>query len=81
MIALDGKDDGAHIVPRYLTTKQAAEYLGAKPKQLESWRYQGCGPKYVKKSARFLRYDVCDLDAWMAQGRIENTAQEPEEHE
>jgi predicted DNA-binding transcriptional regulator AlpA len=60
--------------PRYLDTVQAAAYLGITRKQLESWRSLGCGPAYCKVG-RLVRYSVADLDAWMAERRVLNTAQ------
>ena len=48
-----------------LTTEQAAALLGLKPRALESWRYRGCGPIYVRVSARSIRYRKSDLDAWI----------------
>jgi predicted DNA-binding transcriptional regulator AlpA len=60
--------------PRYLDTVQAAAYLSITRKQLESWRSLGCGPAY-SKVGRLVRYAVADLDAWMAERRVLNTAQ------
>lgn len=39
--------------PRYLTPKQAADYLGLSPKTLEKWRAAGTeGPPFVKMGAK-----------------------------
>lgn len=59
----------------YLTTTQAAAYLGFSRKQLEHWRSAGCGPTYIKVG-RHVRYRRGDLDAWMDERRLSNTAQE-----
>ena len=48
----------------WLTTAQAAEYLGATQGTLKTWRATGCGPKYHGKH-RFVRYHMDDLDAFM----------------
>jgi excisionase family DNA binding protein len=61
--------------PEYLNTTQAAAYLGFTRKNLEHWRSAGCGPAYFKVG-RHVRYGRTDLDAWMAQRRLSNTAQE-----
>lgn len=54
-----------------LTTKQAAAYLGLKPNTLDVWRckrvrYQ---PPYLKLG-RAIRYELADLDAWLAANRF-----------
>lgn len=53
------------ITPKYLTTKQAAEYCGTSKKTLEQLRHNGTGPQFIKRSHKLLRYRVEDLDAWM----------------
>jgi len=47
----------------YLTTKQAAHYLGLSPRTLEKMRTKGIGPKYYRVG-RGVRYLVRDLDEW-----------------
>lgn len=47
-----------------LTEQQAAEYLAVSRKTLQSWRYLGGGPKFVKMGAA-VRYRLADLNAWM----------------
>jgi len=61
--------------PEYLSTSQAAAYLGFTRKNLEHWRSAGCGPTYFKVG-RHVRYGRRDLDAWMGERRLANTAQE-----
>ena len=46
----------------WLTTREAAAYLGIKPRTLESWRAQGKGPAAVQKGKLF-HYHIRDLDA------------------
>ena len=48
-----------------LNEKQAAEFLGLKPRTLQAWRWSGGGPKYVRLSARAVRYRQSDLDAFV----------------
>jgi len=48
-----------------LTTPAAARVLGHSPRSLESWRYRGGGPRFVRVSARSVRYRLADLEAWI----------------
>ena len=45
-----------------LTTGQAAAWLGYTERMLEARRLRGGGPKYVRISARAVRYRFCDLE-------------------
>jgi len=49
--------------PKFLNSKQAAEYLGLKPNTLAKMRVFGNGPKYRKHGFRVL-YALDDLNAW-----------------
>lgn len=51
---------------RYLTPKEAAEYIGVTVRTLEAWRHRGGGPRYALISNRLCRYQVAHLDAFMA---------------
>ena len=46
-----------------LAPKQAAEYLGIKPRTLEVHRYRGTGPRY-RKIGRLVRYTGADLQEY-----------------
>ncbi|MGE0420730.1 MAG: helix-turn-helix domain-containing protein [Reyranellaceae bacterium] len=50
---------------RFLKTDEAAEYLSVSAPSLELWRTQGRGPAYTKMD-KGVRYDVRDLDSFMA---------------
>jgi len=52
---------------RLLTTAEAAEYIGSTAQTLEGWRARRKGPRFVKPSAKFVRYRIADLDEWAAQ--------------
>jgi hypothetical protein len=57
---------GATVQDRMLTTAEAAEYLGKKPRTLQNWRNNlHTGPRYsgVRNG---IRYRISDLDAWVA---------------
>ena len=71
--ALIQEDRHAALLPEYLDTVGAAQYLSVTRKQLEHWRSGGCGPVY-SKLGRLVRYSRRDLDAWMAEKRIRNTS-------
>ena len=58
-----------------LTTKQAAEYLNLAPATLEKWRCTGGGPRFIRYSARCIRYTKNDLDGWQAQRFAASTSQ------
>lgn len=60
--------------PGWFDTHQAAAYLMVTRKQLEHWRSSGGGPPF-SYIGRHVRYSRVDLDAYMAQRRVENTAQ------
>ena len=46
-----------------LTPKQAAEYLGIKPRTIEVHRCRGTGPRY-RKIGRLVRYTGTDLQEY-----------------
>ncbi len=48
-----------------LTEVDAAAYLNLTRRALQAWRYQGRGPRYVKISARAVRYRPEDLESWV----------------
>jgi predicted DNA-binding transcriptional regulator AlpA len=58
-----------------LTTQQAAKYLTLSPATLEKWRCTGGGPRFIRYSARCIRYAQNDLDSWLAQRMAANTSQ------
>jgi hypothetical protein len=52
---------------RWLTTKEAAAYMGIPMNTLRWMRYVGVGPNFYKPRGRAL-YDVGDLDTFMESG-------------
>jgi len=48
-----------------LTSREAAEFLRLEPRTLESWRGRGIGPKFLRYSARCVRYRLKDLQDWV----------------
>lgn len=59
---------------RYFTTEEAAEYLKMSKGFLDKARHYGGGPAFVRVSARAIRYDRADLDAWMSERRAASCA-------
>jgi len=47
----------------FLSTAQAAFYIGLSRRTLEKMRLAGGGPKY-RKHGRYVRYHIDDLNAW-----------------
>ncbi len=64
---------------KYLTSRQAAEYLRLSPRTLETMRWRGSGPPFAKygdgRSARVV-YDRERLDQWVASRTRESTSTE-----
>jgi hypothetical protein len=49
----------------FITTTQAAAYIGSAPGVMLNWRSQRRGPRYYGKND-FVRYRISDLDLWMS---------------
>lgn len=58
---------------RYLSEKQAADYLGLSDKTLQRYRGNGQGPQYVKCGGRVI-YDLHDCDGWMESQKVRSTS-------
>ena len=52
----------------FLSTEQAAFYLGLSPRRLQQMRAAACGPAF-RRHSRFIRYHIDDLDAWSEMSR------------
>lgn len=63
----------AALPPRFLRTKEAAEFLGLSPRTLEKHRTYGTGPSYRKLGGRVV-YAVDDLEAWADRGAVSSTS-------
>jgi excisionase family DNA binding protein len=50
---------------QWLTTLEAADYLGKTAKAMQMMRYQHSGPAY-QRNGNTVRYKSTDLDAWLA---------------
>jgi predicted DNA-binding transcriptional regulator AlpA len=54
---------------RYLNSHEAAEYLGVGHSTLSIHRMKGTGPKFIKWGMN-VRYDLLELDRWMAEHAV-----------
>jgi predicted DNA-binding transcriptional regulator AlpA len=55
--------------------KQAAVLLGYTVRALQNWRVRGGGPKFVKVSARSIRYRRSDLINWIEARTVSHTSE------
>ncbi len=58
---------------KYLSTREAAEYLGLSARTLDRYRVSGEGPVFHRFGGR-VRYTRADLDAWAVARRRASTA-------
>lgn len=58
-----GKKQVKEVNPLYMTTYEAADFLGFTAGTLRVWRSQGKGPNYYKVGSA-VRYEMDDLEAW-----------------
>lgn len=47
----------------FLSTEQAAFYLGLSARRLQAMRRAGTGPSF-RRHSRYVRYHIDELDAW-----------------
>lgn len=59
---------------RLLTEREAATLLGFTPSALQAWRLKGGGPRFVKISARAVRYRPQDLEVFVEERLRTSTA-------
>jgi len=61
------------LPPRFLRTKEAADFLSLSARTLEKHRTYGTGPAYRKLGGRVV-YAIDDLEAWAARGAVTSTS-------
>jgi len=59
-----------------LTEREAASLICYSQRALQNWRLRGGGPKYVKVSARSIRYQRRDVVEWIESRKRVSTAQQ-----
>ena len=55
--------------------REAASMLCYSVRALQNWRHRGGGPKFIRVSARSIRYRRRDLLEWIDSRTVSNTAQ------
>ena len=63
----------AALPPRFLRTKEAAEFLSLSARTLEKHRTYGTGPRYRKLGGRVV-YALEDLQEWVSAGTKQSTS-------
>ncbi len=66
-----GEQNLDHLVDE----REAASILCYSVRALQNWRHRGGGPKFVKVSARSVRYRRRDLLEWVEQRIVANTSE------
>ena len=59
--------------PKYLDTREAADFLGLSNRTLDRYRVTGEGPAFYKFGSR-IRYALADLEAWAGSRRMRSTS-------
>ncbi len=70
--------DNVNFGNEFLTEKQAAAYLKFSAKALQKWRCLGGGPKFIKVSAKAVRYRLADLLDWADKRVVSSTSEKKE---
>jgi len=60
---------------RLVNEREAADVLCYSVRALQNWRHRGGGPKFVRVSARSVRYRVRDLLDWIDARTVHSTSQ------
>ncbi|MCJ9430757.1 helix-turn-helix transcriptional regulator [Kordiimonas marina] len=60
---------------RLINEKEAAAYVGHTVRCLQNWRLRGGGPRFVKVSARSVRYRRRDLEDWIESKLVSSTSE------
>ena len=60
------QNSGIDSFDSLVNERQAAKILSVSPRALQKWRSIGCGPPFVRISARCIRYRRQDLSRWTA---------------
>ncbi len=62
---------------RLIDEREAASFLCYSKRALQNWRVRGGGPRFVKVSARSIRYRRRDLNRWIEERIRSNTSEDP----
>jgi hypothetical protein len=58
-----------------LDTPSTAKFLNVPIRTVETWRYRGGGPRYLRLSGRVVRYRLADLIAFLERSAVEPRAE------
>ena len=61
---------------KLINEKEAASFLGYTIRALQNWRVRGEGPKFIRVSARSIRYTYRDLMEWYKGRTVSSTSEE-----
>ena len=65
----------ASAFPPFMRPAELAEMLHLKPKTLAEHRMKGTGPEFIKTGPRLVLYTAAAVEAWLAKGRRNSTAE------
>ena len=51
--------------PQFMTTEECAAFLKVSAERLYQMRKEGGGPPFCQPTARWVRYRLSDVEAWM----------------
>lgn len=63
------------VLDRLMDEREAADVLCYSVRALQNWRHRGGGPKFVRVSARSIRYRRRDLLDWINARTVAHTSQ------
>lgn len=64
-----------HDLDKLMDEREAADVLCYSVRALQNWRHRGGGPKFVRVSARSIRYRRRDLLDWINARTVAHTSQ------
>lgn len=76
MLNIENHDNASREdLDRLVDEREAASILCYSVRALQNWRHRGGGPKYVKVSARSIRYRRRDLLDWIEARIVAHSSQ------
>lgn len=64
----------ATVRPLLMNEEEAAELLGFSVRTLQTWRFRGGGPVFIRVSSRCVRYRHEDLVVWIEERARQSTS-------
>lgn len=61
------------VIPKYLSPKETAKYLGVSVELLQKWRSNGVGIPFMKlgeSTSSLIRYDIDELNKYLQTKKI-----------